>query len=429
MKYCSKLPLIFKIIFSLIIAFVGQAEFINAFGEKSNNAQIKILSQEHDIQFPNKLIFRVEGYTKENIQQTTLRYQISSSGIKSYLYSEFVVNPVDGKFSSSAELGTSGSNYIPSGVQIKYFFDIATSDGSTYTTESKDFTYLNPKYNWMSLESDYLTIYWHDIPVENVKMSVEKTKLILRDVSEITGLRTIDPFRAVVINNPREAIETFPNISQTATRDHLYGGFAFKDYDLFIIGGIGVNGLVHEGTHILVAQAIDSPLANIPAWLNEGLAMFFESSNSGRQNTLNRAINKGQLRPLKTMTTVPGKPEDVRIFYAQSQDATKYIIEKYGMEKMSSLLKELNQGTNIDEAVTKIYGFDLTELQKEWENNLLPTFERKLIVDPGTFWTSSLLGGVFVFALISLLVGWIKKKINPQIEDAAEEDNDEIYWY
>ena len=69
MKYCSKLPLIFKIIFSLIIAFIGQAEFINAFGEKSNNAQIKILSQEHDIQFPNKLIFRVEGYTKENIQK------------------------------------------------------------------------------------------------------------------------------------------------------------------------------------------------------------------------------------------------------------------------------------------------------------------------------------------------------------------------
>ena len=129
------------------------------------------------------------------------------------------------------------------------------------------------------------------------------------------------------------------------------------------------------------------------------------------------------------MTAVPGKPEDVRIFYAQSQDVTKYIIEKYGMEKMASLLKELNQGTNIDQAVTKIYGFNLTELQKEWENNLLPTFERKLIVDPGTFWTSSLLGGVFVFALISLLVGWIKKKINPQIENAAQEDDDEIYWY
>ena len=85
MKYCSKLPLIFKIIFSLIIAFVGHAEFITAFGEKSNNAQIKIESQEHNIQFPNKLIFRVEGYTKKNIKQTTLRYQISSPGIKSVI--------------------------------------------------------------------------------------------------------------------------------------------------------------------------------------------------------------------------------------------------------------------------------------------------------------------------------------------------------
>lgn len=428
MKYCFKLPLIFKFIFSLIIAFVGQAEFINAFGETDDNPQIKILRQEHDIQFPNKLIFRVEGHTEENILQTTLRYQISSSGIKSYLYSEFNVDPVDKKFSSSVELRTSGSNYIPSGVQIEYFFEITTSHGSTYKTRIKDFTYLNPKYNWMSLESDYLTIYWHDIPVENVKMSVKKTKLILKDISKITGLKTIDPFRAVVVNNPREAIETFPNISHAATRDHLYGGFAFKDYDLFIIGGIGVDGLVHEGTHILVAQAIDSPLANIPAWLNEGLAMFFESPNSGRQKTLNQAISKGELKPLKTMSTVPGKPQDVRIFYAQSQDVTKYLIGKYGMENMASLLKELNQGTNIAQAVLEVYGFDLMELQKEWENSILPTFERKLIVDPGTFWTSSLLGSVFIFALISLFIGWIKKKKNPQIEDDAKEE-DEIYWY
>ena len=155
--------------------------------------------------------------------------------------------------------------------------------------------------------------------------------------------------------------------------------------------------------------------------------MFFESPNSGRQNTLNRAISNGQLRPLKNMSTVPGKPQDVRIFYAQSQDVTKYLIEKYGMEKMASLLKELNQGTNIDQAVIKIYGFDLLELQKEWENSVLPTFERKLLVDPGTFWTSTLLGGVFIFALISLFIGWIKKKINPQIEDDAKEE--EIYWY
>ena len=427
MKYRFKLPLIYKLIFSLIIAFVVQGEFIKAFGEKDNNPQVKILRQEHDIQFPDKLTFRVEGHTKEDILQTTLRYQISSSGIKSYLYSEFDVDPVDRKFSSSVDLMTSGANYIPSGVQIEYFFEITTSHGSIYQTEKKDFIYLNPKYNWLSLESDYLTIYWHNIPTENVKMSVEETKTILKNVSKITGLKTIEPFRAIVVNNPREAMEVFPNISHAATRDHLYGGFAFKDYDLFIIGGIGVDGLVHEGTHILIAQAIDSPLANIPAWLNEGLAMFFESPNSGRQNTLNRAISNGQLRPLKNMSTVPGKPQDVRIFYAQSQDVTKYLIEKYGMEKMASLLKELNQGTNIDQAVIKIYGFDLLELQKEWENSVLPTFERKLLVDPGTFWTSTLLGGVFIFALISLFIGWIKKKINPQIEDDAKEE--EIYWY
>ena len=74
--------------------------------------------------------------------------------------------------------------------------------------------------------------------------------------------------------------------------------------------------MVHEATHLLLDRAVDSPLARVPAWLNEGLAMYFESDSYRREATVARAARDSALLRLGAMNTVPGRPEDVRQFYA-----------------------------------------------------------------------------------------------------------------
>ena len=95
------------------------------------------------------------------------------------------------------------------------------------------------------------------------------------------GLVTAPPMKAVILNNRREADRGLPTVSEAATRGHLYGGFAFRDYDLFVLLGLSEDGIVHEATHLMVNEAVDSPLARVPDWLNEGLATYFESAGSG----------------------------------------------------------------------------------------------------------------------------------------------------
>ncbi|KAA1303880.1 MAG: hypothetical protein EGP03_03785, partial [SAR202 cluster bacterium] len=83
------------------------------------------------------------------------------------------------------------------------------------------------------------------------------------------------PITGVIVNSRTEAEKAFPNISKAASRQHLYGGFAFSNYDTFVVIGTSMDGIIHESTHLLVAQSLN-PTTRLPAWLNEGIAMHFE---------------------------------------------------------------------------------------------------------------------------------------------------------
>ena len=226
--------------------------------------------------------------------------------------------------------------------------------------------------------------------------------------------------RAVIVNTQKESLKSFPKISMSATRDNIYGGFAFHDYGVFIIRGLSVDAMIHEATHLLMNQKMNSPLSRVPAWLSEGLAMYFEIDSKHRTRTAEIGYLQKKLRPLSSMESVPGKSMDIRIFYAHSQEIVRYLIDTEGKEKFLNLLIQINSGARADTAVIDVYGRSLDDLDKSWRATLNPTFDRRLLVDPGTFWTSLILGTAFLFAVIVSTMRWAKKKISSPSETMEE---------
>ncbi len=388
-------------------------------------------SLNHEINFPNEITFIINGYSQADLRQLTLNYQIGESKVTGYIHSEIKQEMVGKAFSGLSKLSTSGNSYIPSGVRIKYYFEGRDMNGNQYVSLTKEFDYLNPDYQWHDTQVGAMTIFWHGFQHLDVAKSGEKAYVAIQEAAAISNLQEIEPFRAVIINNPREAAEAFPTVSDASLKDGLYGGFAFKDYGVFLIGGIGTDGLTHEGTHIVIGQSVDSPFTKMPAWLNEGLAMYFESSDHGRLAIAERAYLNGELMPLSSMGSVPGRPADVRIFYAHSQAVVKHMVDKFGKVKMSELLANLGTGLSIDTAIKKTYGMTIEDLDSDWKKGVRPTFERRLIVDPGTFWTSTMMGIAFVFAVTVTGVKWLRKKISNPVnpEDRLREDEyEEGYW-
>ena len=265
---------------------------------------------------------------------------------------------------------TSGASYIPSGVDIEYYYVIQDDSGNSFETERYLLGYRDPRYEWQELRVENFTILWHDRPEKQVAQVAADVDHRLGAVRALFGLQEATPMRAVIFNDRREARLSFPVISGTATSRHVFGGFAFGEFDLFVLGGLDRDGMVHEMTHLLLDEAIDSPLARVPSWLNEGLAMYFESSSPGREVGVARAVRDRRSMPLRAMGSVPGRPADVSLFYAQARSVVKHMMDVHGAERMAALLGAINLGSRIDEAVPQVYGMTLEELEQEWQTTL-----------------------------------------------------------
>ena len=388
-----------------------------------NAAAAEIASQSHSINFPINISFELIGESHREIDEILFYYRLAGTNITGYKPTS--ISSMDSptgrnRFTATSALATSGSKYIPSGTQISYYFKILYINDAEQETDPITFDYLDPKYRWQKMESETMTVFWHDITKSKIEEVISKSETVLEQVSEMFDIEQNRPIRAVIANSQRESADSFPKISSSATRDNVYGGFAFPQYEVFIVRGVSADGIIHEATHLLMSQKLDSARSQVPAWLSEGIAMYFEIDNEHRNRTAEVGYIQKKLRPLSSMQSVPGKSGDIRLFYAHSQGIVGYLIDKGGKEKILRLLEQINSGTKTDVAVIDVYGKTIDELDKSWQATLNPSFERRLLVDPGTFWTSLILGTVFLFAVIVSAITWAKKKIYSHPETIDE---------
>ncbi len=429
-KAAFSLPskIIYISIFTLICFLLFEPIAVVGDTPSKNNSLSEISTQSHSINFPINITFELTGKFHLEIDQILLVYQLSNTNISGYNHTAITRTPMKGvestttdhRFTATSKLATSGSNYIPSGTSISYYFEIHHADGEKQLSDSVSFDYLDPNYDWQKLESETMTVFWHDISKDKIEEVVSKSETAIDKVSDLLDLKQSQSMRAVIVNTQKESLKSFPKISMSATRDNIYGGFAFHDYGVFIIRGLSVDAMIHEATHLLMNQKISSPLSRVPAWLSEGLAMYFEIDNKHRTRTAEIGYSQKKLKPLSSMEAVPGKSMDIRIFYAHSQEIVRYLIDTEGKEKFLNLLNQINSGTRADTSVIDVYGRSLDDLDKSWRDTLNPTFERRLLVDPGTFWTSLILGTAFLFAVIVSAMTWAKKIISSQSETMDE---------
>jgi len=101
----------------------------------------------------------------------------------------------------------------------------------------------------------------------------------------------------------------------------------------------------------------------VPAWLNEGLAVYFETASSAAsRGSVQTAARRGELLPLSAMNTMPGRPDDISVFYPQSGAFVGYLIERFGRTPVAGVLQRLDSGTPIADAVEQAFGTPLAQL-------------------------------------------------------------------
>jgi hypothetical protein len=120
----------------------------------------------------------------------------------------------------------------------------------------------------------------------------------------------------------------------------------------------------HELVHALITKKTN---ANAPAWLQEGLALYFQNA---------KINNDIKLLTMPNLTSFPQTFADLSeetsaAYYAKSFSFINYLINQYGTWKIILLLDELSTGKKIEDAFKSAYLQDLNDIEQQWRNYIL----------------------------------------------------------
>ena len=364
----------------------------------STQNSIAVISTSQKTLFPDEVVFFLEAQSSRDIEEITLVYRVEGARVSTYGYADFESGT---HVRARTTVETSGGSYLPPGVDLRYHYVIRDSSGSEFETEPQVYKYRDPRFHWREMTSGPLTVLWYDYREESVRQTMSEVGERLERVRRIFDLEEEEaPIKAVLYRSGQSASQAFPMVSETSRELGLFGGFAFSDYSMFLLTGLDADGMVHESSHVMLDAAIGSPLARVPAWLNEGLATYFQGPSGQFDSIVNSAAARGDLVPIRHMNSVPGRPRDVDLFYPQAQSFVTFLIEQYGEEKMTRLIKTLDGGRGVDQALQSAYGLTLNELDANWQAHLSG---QESPFEPGTFSYLPVLGASGIFALLAAI--------------------------
>ena len=151
--------------------------------------------------------------------------------------------------------------------------------------------------------------------MNEVAREVERS---LEDIGQILRVSLEEPVRGIIYNSRSEAKAAFPNQSRATTEQQVFQGFAYPERGLFVGIGLSSRLIVHETAHLLLNEAVSSPGARVPAWVNEGFASHVESGRYGSTRVFSGGDAPDRM-PLRHMDSVPGRDLGHQVFLPQGR--------------------------------------------------------------------------------------------------------------
>ncbi len=327
--------------------------------------------------------FRIQARASSEKHDVTaiaiwLRIGQEERGVYNYLERDEEAGTQDGDVFELFWNTNTSQKYIPPGTIIAYNFEVEDSAGNRLETEPQPFIFYDARFvddegnsMWEEVSAGTVTVAYKG-PVksraENILSVINETLEKMRPVMGDAALE--EPIRVTMYNNNKEMLEALPPRSASIGRELITEGQAFTNLGtLLVLGGgrLALGTASHEVMHIITHRAGDSIFRRVPAWLDEGLSEYANMDPGYSYDiALEFAVETDRLLPHVYMPALPGKPEDVIIFYGQARSIVRMMIEVFGPEKMNQFMAELKTGTDIDEALTTVYGLDRAALDSAW---------------------------------------------------------------
>src|SRR5690606_6383505 len=131
----------------------------------------------------------------------------------------------------------------------------------------------------------------------------------------------------------------------------------------------------HEAAHIVTHVAGDGAFTQIPAWLDEGTAVYMQGDpGPGYRAAVEFAIQTDSAFTLRSIQSPANSADRVNQFYGQSWHTVNFMIEEFGEDQFAEVYRLIFEGQPTDAALMEVYGVDQDGLYNLWReaNELEP---------------------------------------------------------
>jgi hypothetical protein len=335
------------------------AFFLLAAPVQASGGGVQVLDSRAEVNFPDGISFTLAAQGEAEIVEVRLFYRTLNDGVWSYAYSGFSAGR---HVTANFRLSIGGSNYLPPGAALEYYYVIRDAQGNVHETSPKVIEYTDGRFQWERIQAGPLLLLYHDLRRSRVEAVTRDVEDRLNHIISLLRIETARPIRGVIYNRPDEAEDAFPRQSRTTDEQHVFGGFAFPATGGFVGMGFQSGIIVHEAAHLLLDQALGPNALPLPSWLNEGFASYV---TPGAAPYSGKSLSSRGL-PLRAMTRVSGTPLAITTFYQKAESVLAYLIEEYGVEPFQQFIGELGRGSMTEQALLTAYGFDVNGLEDLW---------------------------------------------------------------
>lgn len=330
---------------------------------------ITVISNTYDPLFAQEISFRLEARSESEIDKIVLLYRIGGEEVINRGYPDFIpAQEVAAEYVMDLKRGE-----IAPFSEIEYSWRIEDAAGNRLDTEPVSFLYEDDRFQWESLTQEKVTLYWYDANRTFGEGLLEVALESLARLEEEVGVKSEESIKVVVYQSKDDMLGALVSRGEVFEAEVITLGIVVSR-DTVLLHGThqGVEKTIaHELSHVVVHLATENPYGDIPAWLDEGLAMYNEGGlPAANGQALERAIQTNGLISVRSLTAPSGKPEEVNLFYGEVYSVVEFLLNTYGKEKMAELLAVFKEGAAYDDALMEVYGFDQDDLDAQWRESL-----------------------------------------------------------
>ncbi len=340
-----------------------------AFGRAQQGVDVR--SEEARNDFPSGIVFTLDFESQQPVKEVRFRYAIAPDGSRAYGVPDCTGTT---SVQCTFDLKSTPGNFLIPGVEITYYWEISDQAGGTTQTQPGRTMYEDTRFQWKSLSDDGLTVWYYGGSEGDVRDLLGVGRDTLTRMGSLLGTHVDYPVK-VFLYDSAEDMQPVLLSGQLSPEQGVVtlGEVVVSDTAVVARDSAASDILRHELSHIVMHSAVKGPFANLPAWLEEGVAVYGQSGPLPEMmSALDAAIKSNRPFTIRSLSsaTVGASGSSVGLFYGQSYSVVRFLIDQYGEDKFRELLAAFRDGSRTDDALMKVYGFDQDGLENAWRQSV-----------------------------------------------------------